>query len=92
MVKRSHGLMSRKTRRLTGKTRATVSDFVKVFTIGATVVISQQAYEIGRPDIRYTNKAGKIVSKRGESYVVEIVDGNKTKQLISHPLHLKHMR
>ncbi len=90
MVKRSHGSMSRRTRRLTGKTRATVSDFVKTFEIGSTVVIDQQAYEMGRPDIRYTNKNGRVVAKRGKSYVVEIVDGRKTKQLISHPIHLRH--
>ena len=89
MVKRSKGMMSRKTKILKGKTRATVSEFVKSFEIGAKVTITPKAYHIGLPALRYTNKSGKVVEKRGGSYVVEIKDGNKRKEIIAHPIHLK---
>ena len=89
MVKRSKGLMSRKTRKLTGKGRSAISGFVKPFNVGDKVIVSQKAYQLGMPALRYLNKYGRVVAKRGASYVVEIQDGNKTKQLISHPIHLK---
>ncbi len=90
MVKASRGLMARNTRRLTGKNRATVCDFVKVFEVGKQVVISPQAYyQLGIPALRYTNKVGTVLSRKGESYVVEIGDGKKIKQITAHPIHLK---
>ncbi|MBS3068249.1 50S ribosomal protein L21e [Candidatus Micrarchaeota archaeon] len=89
MVKRSRGMLSRRTKRLSGKHNATVSDFVRTFEVGAKVTISQRAYNIGLPALRYSNRYGTIIKKLGDSYVVEIQDGNKKKQLISHPIHLK---
>lgn len=82
-------MLSRKTKKLLGKSRATVSEFVKTFEAGSRVVIAPQAYQIGLPALRYANKYGTVVTKRGESYVVEIRDGNKKKRLISHPIHLR---
>ena len=89
MVKRSHGAMSRRTKRLKGKTRATIPDFIRTFSVGERVVIAPMAYHIGLPALRYTNKSGIITEQRGQSYVVEILDGKKKKQIISHPIHLK---
>lgn len=89
MVKRSRGMLSRRTRRLSGKIRATVSEFVKTFDIGTKVIITPKAYYMGLPSLRYSNKYGTIVERRGESYVVEIQDGGKKKRLVSHPVHLK---
>lgn len=89
MVKRSHGMLSRRTKKLAGKSRATVSEFVKTFEIGSKVIISPKAYHIGLPALRYINRYGIVVAKRGSSYVVEIKDGRMKKQLISHPIHLK---
>ena len=89
MVKRSRGMLSGRTKRLLGKTRATVSQFVRSFPVGAKVVIAPKAYTIGLPALRYSNKNGIITAKRGNSYVVEIHDGKKKKQIISHPIHLK---
>jgi large subunit ribosomal protein L21e len=43
------------------------------------------------PFPRYKGKFGKIIGKRGKSYIVEIIDGNKTKKIISRPEHLKAM-
>jgi large subunit ribosomal protein L21e len=41
------------------------------------------------PHPRYKGRIGKIIGKRGKSYIVEITDGNKVKKLISRPEHLK---
>jgi len=88
MVKRSKGTLSKKTKKLLGKTRAAVSQFVKNFEIGNRVIITPKAYQQGLPALRYKNKLGIVIEKRGASYVIEIRDGNSKKQLIAHPIHL----
>jgi large subunit ribosomal protein L21e len=41
------------------------------------------------PFPRFKGIAGKVIGKRGKSYLVEIKDGKKIKQVISRPEHLK---
>jgi len=41
------------------------------------------------PHPRFKNAAGTILKKQGEAYLVEIKDGNKTKKVVSYPIHLK---
>ena len=89
MVKRSKGLMSTRTKKLRNKEPITVSKLVKTFKIGSKVLIAPKSYLRGVPALRYINREGTIVEKRGECYMVEIRDGNKKKQLVSHPVHLE---
>ena len=70
MVKRSHGALSRKTKKLKGKNRATVSDFVRTFAVGDKVTLSPQAYHIGLPALRYINKSGIVIAQPGTNYFV----------------------
>jgi large subunit ribosomal protein L21e len=41
------------------------------------------------PHARYSGRMGKVIEKRGNSYVVEIKDGSKMKKIITSPIHLK---
>jgi large subunit ribosomal protein L21e len=41
------------------------------------------------PHPRFKGKTGRIIEKRGKSYIVQILDGNKAKKLIARPEHLK---
>lgn len=38
---------------------------------------------------RFYGKAGLVAGKRGRCYEVRIRDGNKSKVVITHPIHLK---
>lgn len=38
---------------------------------------------------RFQGKAGIIKSKQGSNYYVEIKDGNKSKTILTHPIHLR---
>lgn len=38
---------------------------------------------------RFHGKIGVIKRKEGESYRITIQDGDKTKEVISHPIHIK---
>ena len=89
MVKASRGMMSRKTRKLKGRTGVTVTQQVRTFNIGDKVVISPMATPGGRPHLRYSGRHGIIKEKRGNSYVVEVGDMGVRKSVIAGPVHLK---
>ncbi|MBD3210436.1 50S ribosomal protein L21e [Candidatus Micrarchaeota archaeon] len=89
MVKSSKGTLSGKTRMLKGKSRVSVNERVKTFEIGQKVVITPKAIEKGLPHLRYRNRHGRVVEKRGKGYLVEISDYGKTKKLVVGPVHLK---
>ncbi len=88
MVKRSKGILSKRTRETKRRKKTTVSEAVKKFKIGDKVVFKPQATTRGRPHLRYRNRHGIVREARGSCYVIEIKDGGKTKQLISRAIHL----
>lgn len=89
MVKMSRGAFARRTRKLAGKTGITVAQLVKTFSVGDKVIISPKAKFEGLPHLRYASRHGIIREKRGKSYVVEVGDFNKRKNVIVGPVHLK---
>jgi len=38
---------------------------------------------------RFHGKTGIVKKKEGSSYRIEIMDGDKTKEVVAHPIHLK---
>lgn len=88
-MRHSKGYLSTRTKKLEGKGRIRVNEFVKTFAMGDSVVITPKANYRGLPHLRYKNKHGVVVEKRGNAYLVEIMDGNKKKQVISNAVHLK---
>ncbi len=89
-MKHSKGYLSTRTKKLKGKGRLRVSEFVKSFNINDSVILSPKSHRTGLPHLRYTNRSGTVIEKRGDSYVVEITDGKKKKHIIAHPIHLKN--
>ena len=92
MVVKSHG-PRRRTREKFRKTgRVRINRYIKQFNSGDKVVIDiESASSKGMPFRRFQGLVGKIIEKRGRSYVVEIKDGNKTKTVIANPEHLKSL-
>jgi large subunit ribosomal protein L21e len=91
MAKKSHGPRARTRKKLKQKLRRRgITRFLKEFKEGQKVVIVQEpASHGGMPFPRFKGKAGKIINKKGKSYIVEILDGKKVKKIISRPEHLK---
>lgn len=92
MTKKSRGFRAKTRFKLRQKVayRPTVNKFLKEFKKNQTVVILQEpASQRGMPHPRFKGLSGKIIEKRGKSYIVEIADGNKVKKLIARPEHLK---
>lgn len=78
MLKKQHGK------------KFTVDKFMQEFKEGQRVAVVQDpSSHGGMPHRRYKGKIGVVKAKRGRSYVVDVKLGNKPKQVIAKPEHLK---
>ena len=57
----------------------------------AVAIVKEAAVRSVFPD-RLQGRTGKVIGKRGRSYVISIKDQNKEKQLIVAPIHLKKIK
>lgn len=97
MVKRSRGLRSGTRYKLRIKIRDkgayNIAKQLQEFKKEDIVLIKTIAnYHSGMPNSRFLGKQGRIVGKRGRCYVVSVLDGRKTKTVISHPIHLQKLQ
>ncbi|MFQ6105533.1 MAG: 50S ribosomal protein L21e [Candidatus Hydrothermarchaeaceae archaeon] len=93
-MRRSRGYRSKSRHKLSKKAREKgilpVSGFIKKFKVGDKVrVVIEPAIQKGHPHPRFHGKIGTIVEKRGNSYLLEIMNGNAKKIVISRAIHLK---
>lgn len=66
-----------------------VSRIIQKFEVGDKVHIDiDPSIQKGQPHPKFHGKTGKVIEKRGRSYLVEITDGKARKILISRPVHL----
>lgn len=92
MVKKSRGSRARTRKILRQRPgyRPPITKFIQEFKKGQRVVISQEPFsQRGMPHRRFKGRMGRILDKRGKSYIIEIKDGGKIKKIISSPEHLK---
>ncbi|MBI1978999.1 MAG: 50S ribosomal protein L21e [Candidatus Aenigmarchaeota archaeon] len=99
MVRKSKGfrVKTRHKLRQSPSARPPITKFLQEFGMGQGVAIEHQGVAIehepsshkGMPYPKFKGAIGKIVSRRGNSYVVEIKVGNSRKMIISRPEHLK---
>lgn len=67
-------------------------DYLKEFKAGQTVALTpNSSSQKGMPHPRFSGKVGKVVSKRGNSYIVTFLDCGKRKQVIARPEHLRRI-
>ena len=95
MVKKSRGFRAKTRKKLRQKTgyRPAITKFLKEFKKDQRVVILQEpSSHKGMPHPRFKGKMGKIIGRRGKSYIVEIIDENKVKKIISKPEHLEAIK
>ncbi len=94
MVERSKGFRvgTRKKlrKKIRDKGRIKISKNLQNFEEGDNVVIDvDSSYHKGMPHKRYFGKHGKVLEKRGKSYLIKTKLGNKYKKIICSPIHLK---
>jgi large subunit ribosomal protein L21e len=74
------------------KGKLKLSRFFQKLEEGNIVAVNiEHSLKPGLPK-RFQGRTGKIVGKRGKSYVVEIKDQKKEKQFIIKPIHLKKIK
>lgn len=77
---------------LRDKGKIKLSQYFEEYKAGDKVVMKvEPAVQKGMYHLRFYGKIGTIKAKRGKSYEVEIKDGNKSKILISHPIHMRKL-
>jgi large subunit ribosomal protein L21e len=78
----------RKNVRDKGKIR--ISDYLQSFKINESVaLVAEPGIQSGMHHPKFQGKIGLITGKQGEAYKVKIIDGNKPKTFIVHPIHLR---
>ena len=64
--------------------------FFQRFNVNDKVYLNAEpGYQKGMYFPRFHNAAGVITGKQGSNYYVQIRDGNKRKEILVHPVHLK---
>lgn len=85
--RKSRRTMSKHARK---KGKVKLSSHFAGFNEGDRVLLSTEpAVQRGMYHLRFHGKTGKVLSKKGKCYEVQIQDGKNKKTLIVHPVHLK---
>lgn len=67
-----------------------VSRAIQEFEVGQSVHIKlDPSVQKGMSNPKFHGKTGKVIGQRGRAYIVAVVDGNATKQVILYPEHLR---
>ncbi len=86
---KTRSLLRRKPRER-GKTG--LSKILHEYKPGEKVVIKiNPSVHKGMPHRRYHGKMGVITDKKGRAYIIEVTEGDATKEIIARPEHLKPM-
>ncbi len=84
---KTRSLLRRKPRE---KGKTGLSKVLYEYTSGEKVVVKiDPSIHKGMPHRRYHGRVGVISKKRGRAYVVNVTQGDATKQIIVRPEHLK---
>jgi large subunit ribosomal protein L21e len=77
-------------KKLRDKGKVRLSKLLHQYQLGNAVVIKiDSSIHKGMPHRRYHGKVGTVVDKRGQSYLISIAQGKKTKKIIVRPEHLE---
>ncbi len=67
-----------------------VSRAIQDFDEGQMVhIIIDPSIQKGMPNPRFQGRTGKVIGQRGRAYLLQIRDGNATKEVIALPQHLR---
>ena len=81
-----------KQKKIREKGKISFTKYFQKFKEGDLVAIARElAVKFGYP-ARLQGRTGKVLSKRGAAYYVEIKDFNKPKKYLIKPIHLKKIQ
>ena len=90
-MQRSRGFKSRSRKKLTKRVRpGPITRRIQQFENDDLVhIIIDPSIQKGQPHSRFHGKTARVVGKKGKAYILALKDGNKAKELIVTPEHLK---
>ena len=93
-MQRSRGSRSRSRQKMTkvareGRTNPITNKLQRFEVDDLVHIIINPSIQKGQPHHRFHGKTGKIIGTKGKAYLVSLKDGNKSKELIVRPDHLK---
>ncbi len=72
--------------------KISISRYFQKFEVGDKVALYvEPAVQKGMYHLKFLGKIGTISGKRGKCYEIKMMDINKEKTLIAHPVHLKRV-
>ena len=80
-------MVKRKSIRERGK--ISLSRYFQKLNSGDSVAVVKEMFLASTFPQRLQGRTGKIIEKRGKSYVIKIMDHNKEKTFIIEPVHLR---
>jgi len=84
---KTRALLRRKPRE---KGKTGLSKILREYTLGEKVVVKiDPSIHKGMPHRRYHGRIGVIAEKKGQAYIVNVTQGDATKQIIVRPEHLE---
>ena len=67
-------------------------DYLKTLSNGDKVVLkAEPSFHKSMFNLRFQGKTGQVIEKQGICYKVQIKDGKKLKEIVTHPIHLKRV-
>lgn len=73
--------------------KRTLAKFLQEFKPGdKIVVVLEPSSQRGLPHVRFYGRNGRVIEKRGRSYVVMVKEMNKEKELTIAPEHMKLLK
>jgi len=93
-MKRSRGFRSKTRNKMTsvarpGRSNPITKKLQRFNQEDLVHIIIDPSIQKGQPHPRFHGKTAKVIGKRGKAYIVTLNDGNKSKELIVKPEHLK---
>jgi ribosomal protein L21E len=82
----------KKNKNIREKGKIRLSEYFKELEEGQKVAIVQERTIPNNIPLRITGLTGNIVGSQGEYKIVDLMDGNKKKRFIIHPIHLKVLK
>ena len=94
MVKASKGIMEKSRQKLRRRARqrglSPITHALRTFEVGDRVtIVIDSSVQKGWPHHRFHGLTGTVVERRGRAYVLDVRFGDKIKQAIALPEHLK---
>jgi large subunit ribosomal protein L21e len=92
MVVKSYGRMHKTRHKLQVREQMTVNKILQKFNVGDSVCIKICHSIHNFPHPKFQGRTGKIIAKRGDSFIVRVTDLSAKKQVIVSPVHMRKQK